>query len=61
MDKKQQLEGRIKMIKKENKIESDRIKRLAKFHGERERGDVARNSQTSYRFSALGIKPLLRR
>jgi len=49
------------MIKKENKIESDRIKGLAKFHGERERSDVARNPQTSYGFSALGIKPLLRR
>ena len=45
------------MIKKENKIESNRIKKLAKFHGKRERGDVARNLQTSYRFSALGIKP----
>ena len=38
---KQQLDCRIKMIKKENKVESDRIERLAKFHGERERSDVA--------------------
>jgi len=47
------------MIKKENKIESDQIKRLAKFDSEWERSDVTSNSQASYGFLALGIKPLL--
>ena len=45
------------MIKKKSKLDSDRIKTQAKFHSERAGRCVARKSQTSYGFSALGIKP----
>ena len=52
---------KIKSIKNKNMIEGDRIKRLAKFYRERARDGVARNSKTSYWFSALGKQTLLRR
>jgi hypothetical protein len=59
MDEKRLLDFEIKIIKKSSRVDSDRIKRVVNFHGERARNDVARKSQTSYGFSALGLKPLL--
>ena len=54
----------IKMIKKQNKTERDRIKKLVKFlRVERVRSGGGRNSQTSYRISAVvfKLKNLLKR
>ena len=53
----------IKMIKKQNKTERDRIKKLVKFRVERARSGGGRNSQTSYRISAVvfKLKNLLKR
>ena len=59
MDEKKSLDFEIKIIKKSGKVDSDRIKRVVNFHGEQAQNDVARKSQTSYGFLALGLKPLL--
>ena len=40
-------------IKKGSRINSDQIKKMVQFHGERAGNDVARKSQTSYGFSAV--------
>jgi hypothetical protein len=58
MDEKRSLDFEIKIIKNGSRADSDRIKRMVNFHGERAGNDVARKSQTSYGFSALRIKPL---